>query len=336
MHANSRTDITVAHAGDIIALVGLKNIATGDTLCEVSHPIVLENMKFPDPVVQIAIEPKTKLGQEKMGIALSKLTDEDPTFKTYTNSETGQTIIAGMGELHLEIIVDRLLREFKVEANVGKPNVSYRESITKSARGEGKFIRQSGGRGQYGHAVITIEPQESGKGIVFEDKTVGGSVPKEYIKAVQDGVLEAANAGVLIGSAFVDFKVQLVDGSSHEVDSSEMAFRIAGSLAFRDAATKADPTILEPVMDVEVVTPVNYVGDVLSTLHLRRAIISGMNDNGKGLQIIDASVPLSGMFGYANTLRSATQGRGTYTMQFASYTEVPSSEFERLTGKKRY
>jgi elongation factor G len=336
MHANSRTDITEAHAGDIIALVGLKNIATGDTLCEVSHPIVLENMKFPDPVVQIAIEPKTKLGQEKMGIALSKLTDEDPTFKTYTNSETGQTIIAGMGELHLEIIVDRLLREFKVEANVGKPNVSYRESITKSARGEGKFIRQSGGRGQYGHAVITIEPQESGKGIVFEDKTVGGSVPKEYIKAVQDGVLEAANAGVLIGSAFVDFKVQLVDGSSHEVDSSEMAFRIAGSLAFRDAATKADPTILEPVMDVEVVTPVNYVGDVLSTLHLRRAIISGMNDNGKGLQIIDASVPLSGMFGYANTLRSATQGRGTYTMQFASYTEVPSSEFERLTGKKRY
>lgn len=335
MHANSRTDITEAHAGDIIAFVGMKNISTGDTLCEMAHPIVLETMKFPEPVIQIAIEPKTKLGQEKMGIALSKLAEEDPTFKTYTNNETGQTLIAGMGELHLEIIVDRLLREFKVEANVGKPDVAYRETITKEARGEGKFIRQSGGRGQYGHAVITVEPQEPGKGIVFEDKTVGGSVPKEYIKAVQEGVMEAARAGVLIGCELVDFKVILVDGSSHEVDSSEMAFRIAGSLALRDAVSKASPTILEPVMNVEVVTPTNYVGDVLSSLNSRRAIISGMNDNGKGLQIIDAAAPLSEMFGYATVLRSSTQGRGTYTMQFASYVEIPNSEFEKKTGRKR-
>lgn len=334
MHANSRTDIDEAYAGDIVALVGMKTVTTGDTLCDISHPIVLENMKFPDPVIQVAIEPKTKLGQEKMGLALSKLSEEDPTFKTYTDTETGQTIIAGMGELHLEIIVDRLLREYKVEANVGKPHVAYRETVTQTARGEGKFIRQSGGRGQYGHAVIVIEPKAPGSGKEFADETVGGSIPKEYIKPVQEGIFDAGKSGVLAGYELVDYKVRLIDGSFHEVDSSEMAFKIAGSLALRDAAAKARPTILEPVMAVEVVTPNDYLGDVISTLNSRRGTIKSINDR-KGLQVVDAEVPLSEMFGYATYLRSATQGRGNHTMQFASYVEVPKSEFEKITGKKK-
>jgi elongation factor G len=334
MHANSRTDIDEAYAGDIVALVGMKTVTTGDTLCDISHPIVLENMKFPDPVIQVAIEPKTKLGQEKMGLALSKLSEEDPTFKTYTDTETGQTIIAGMGELHLEIIVDRLLREYKVEANVGKPHVAYRETVTQTARGEGKFIRQSGGRGQYGHAVIVIEPKAPGSGKEFADETVGGSIPKEYIKVVQEGIFDAGKSGVLAGYELVDYKVRLIDGSFHEVDSSEMAFKIAGSLALRDAAAKARPTILEPVMAVEVVTPNDYLGDVISTLNSRRGTIKSINDR-KGLQVVDAEVPLSEMFGYATYLRSATQGRGNHTMQFASYVEVPKSEFEKITGKKK-
>lgn len=334
MHANSRTDIDEAYAGDIIALVGMKTVTTGDTLCDTSHPIVLENMKFPDPVIQVAIEPKTKLGQEKMGLALSKLSEEDPTFKTYTDAETGQTIIAGMGELHLEIIVDRLLREYKVEANVGKPHVAYRETITQTARGEGKFIRQSGGRGQYGHAVIIIEPKAPGSGKEFVDETVGGSIPKEYIKPVQEGIFDAGKSGVLAGYELVDYKVRLIDGSYHEVDSSEMAFKIAGSLALRDAVAKARPTILEPVMAVEVVAPNDYLGDVISTLNSRRGTIKSINDR-KGLQVVDSEVPLSEMFGYATYLRSATQGRGNHTMQFASYVEVPKSEFEKITGKKK-
>lgn len=334
MNANSRTDIDEAYAGDIVALVGMKTVTTGDTLCDISHPIVLENMKFPDPVIQVAIEPKTKLGQEKMGLALSKLSEEDPTFKTYTDTETGQTIIAGMGELHLEIIVDRLLREYKVEANVGKPHVAYRETVTQTARGEGKFIRQSGGRGQYGHAVIVIEPKAPGSGKEFADETVGGSIPKEYIKPVQEGIFDAGKSGVLAGYELVDYKVRLIDGSFHEVDSSEMAFKIAGSLALRDAAAKARPTILEPVMAVEVVTPNDYLGDVISTLNSRRGTIKSINDR-KGLQVVDAEVPLSEMFGYATYLRSATQGRGNHTMQFASYVEVPKSEFEKITGKKK-
>lgn len=334
MHANSRMDIDEAYAGDIIALVGMKTVTTGDTLCDTSHPIVLENMKFPDPVIQVAIEPKTKLGQEKMGLALSKLSEEDPTFKTYTDAETGQTIIAGMGELHLEIIVDRLLREYKVEANVGKPHVAYRETITQTARGEGKFIRQSGGRGQYGHAVIIIEPKAPGSGKEFVDETVGGSIPKEYIKPVQEGIFDAGKSGVLAGYELVDYKVRLIDGSYHEVDSSEMAFKIAGSLALRDAVAKARPTILEPVMAVEVVAPNDYLGDVISTLNSRRGTIKSINDR-KGLQVVDSEVPLSEMFGYATYLRSATQGRGNHTMQFASYVEVPKSEFEKITGKKK-
>ncbi len=334
MHANTRTDVEEAWTGDIIALIGMKTVSTGDTLCDMAHPIILENMNFPDPVIQVAIEPKTKLGQEKMGLALSKLSEEDPTFKMYTDQETGQTIIAGMGELHLEIIVDRLLREFKVEANVGKPHVAYRETITTSARGEGKFIRQSGGRGQYGHAVIMIEPLAPGSGKQFVDETVGGSIPKEYIKPVQEGVFDAAKSGILAGYELVDYRVRLLDGSFHEVDSSEMAFKIAGSLALRDAAAKAKPTILEPVMAVEVVTPNDYLGDVISTLNSRRGTIKSINDR-KGLQVVDAEVPLSEMFGYATYLRSATQGRGNHTMQFASYVEVPKSEFEKITGKKK-
>lgn len=333
MHANTRKEIDEAYAGDIIALVGFKDIGTGDTICDMSHPIVLENMEFPDPVIRVAIEPKTKLGQEKMGIALSKLADEDPSFRTYTDQETGQTIIAGMGELHLEIIVDRLLREFKVEANVGKPQVAYRETIRKPARAEGKFIRQSGGKGQYGHAVIEIMPLEPGSGIVFEDATVGGSVPKEFIKPVEEGIRDAARAGVLAGYELVDFKATLVDGSSHEVDSSEMAFKIAGSMALKEAAAKANPTILEPVMSVEITAPDEYLGDVLGTISSRRGSIKNLEDR-KGIKVVDADVPLSEMFGYATTLRSATQGRGSYTMQLNCYSEVPRAEYERITGKK--
>ena len=333
MHANSRKDIEEAGAGDIVALVGLKEVSTGDTLCDIQHPIVLEKMEFPDPVIRVAIEPKTKLGQEKMSIALSKLADEDPSFRTYTDKETGQTIIAGMGELHLEIIVDRLLREFKVEANVGKPQVAYRETIKQPAKAEGKFIRQSGGKGQYGHVVIELEPLEPGSGIEFIDATVGGSVPKEFIKAVEEGIRDAAKAGVVAGYELLDFRCTLVDGSSHEVDSSEMAFKIAASMALKEAAKKAGATILEPVMAVEITCPDEYLGDVLGTISSRRGAIKNMDDR-KGIRVIDCDVPLSEMFGYATTLRSATQGRGNYTMQLSHYTEVPRSEFERITGKK--
>ena len=333
MHANSRKEIDEACTGDIVALVGLKEVSTGDTLCDMNKPIVLEKMEFPDPVIRVAIEPKTKLGQEKMSLALSKLSDEDPSFKTYTDRETGQTIIAGMGELHLEIIVDRLLREFKVEANVGKPQVAYRETIKKPARAEGKFIRQSGGKGQYGHVVIELSPLAPGSGIEFADETVGGSVPKEFIKAVEEGIRDAAKAGVVAGYELVDFRVALVDGSSHEVDSSEMAFKIAASMALKEAAQKAGATILEPVMAVEITCPDDYLGDVLGTVTSRRGSIKNMEDR-KGIKVVDCDVPLSEMFGYATVLRSATQGRGNYTMQLSCYTEVPRSEFERITGKK--
>ena len=333
MHANSREELEEAYAGEIVALVGLKEIGTGDTLCDPAHPIVLEKMEFPDPVIRVAIEPKTKLGQEKMGIALSKLADEDPSFRTYTDQETGQTIIAGMGELHLEIIVDRLLREFKVEANVGKPQVAYRETIKSFAKAEGKFIRQSGGKGQYGHVVIEVEPLESGHGIEFVDKTVGGSVPKEFIKPVEEGIRDAARAGVLAGYELVDIRVTLVDGSSHEVDSSEMAFKIAASMALKEAAAKAQATLLEPVMAVEITAPDEYLGDVLGTISSRRGSIKNIEDR-KGSKVVSADVPLSEMFGYATNLRSATQGRGGYSMQLGCYTEVPRSEFERIVGKK--
>ena len=333
MHANSREELEEAYAGDIVALVGLKDISTGDTLCDNAHPIILEKMEFPDPVIRVAIEPKTKIGQEKMGIALSKLADEDPSFRTYTDQETGQTIIAGMGELHLEIIVDRLLREFKVEANVGKPQVAYRETFKKYAKAEGKFIRQSGGKGQYGHVVIEVTPLEPGSGIVFEDKTVGGSVPKEYIKPVEEGIRDAARAGVLAGYELVDFKVDLIDGSSHEVDSSEMAFKIAASMALKSAAERAQATLLEPLMAVDITAPDEYLGDVLGTVSSRRGSIKNIEDR-KGTKVVSADVPLSEMFGYATNLRSATQGRGSYSMQLGCYTEVPKSEFERIVGKK--
>ena len=335
MHANSRTEIEEAFAGDIVALVGLKETTTGDTLCAVNAPIVLESMEFPDPVIRVAIEPKTKLGQEKMGIALSKLAEEDPSFKTFTDRETGQTIIAGMGELHLEIIVDRLLREFKVEANIGKPQVAYRETIKSTARGNGRFVRQSGGRGQYGHAVIEISPLDAGKGYEFVDEIVGGSIPKEYIKAVEEGVKEAARAGVLAGYELVDYKVRLLDGSYHEVDSSEMAFKIAGSMALKDATKNANATILEPVMAVEVIAPEDYLGDVIGGLTSRRGSIKTMEDR-SGSKVVTADVPLGEMFGYATSLRSSTQGRGNYSMQLNCYNEVPKSELERIIGRKDY
>jgi elongation factor G len=333
MHANNRVDIDEAGAGDIVAIVGLKDVITGDTICDINNPIVLEKMEFPEPVIRVAIEPKTKIGQEKMGIALSKLSDEDPTFRTYTDVETGQTIIAGMGELHLEIIVDRLLREYKVEANVGKPQVAYRETIKREAKGEGKFIRQSGGKGQYGHAVIIISPQEPGKGYEFVDETVGGCIPKEYIKPVEEGIKEAAKGGIIAGYELVDFKVRLIEGSYHEVDSSEMAFKIAGSMALKDAVSKAGGTILEPIMAVEVTAPDDYLGDVLGTINSRRGSIRTIEERGN-LKVIEADVPLSEMFGYSTVLRSSTQGRGNYTMQLKCYNEVPRSEFERITGKK--
>lgn len=333
MHSNSRSDIDEVYAGDIVALVGLKEVTTGDTICDINNPVILEKMEFPEPVIRVAIEPKTKIGQEKMGIALSKLAEEDPTFRTYTDVETGQTIIAGMGELHLEIIVDRLLREYKVEANVGKPQVAYRETVKREAKGEGKFIRQSGGKGQYGHAVIIITPQEAGKGYEFVDETVGGSIPKEYIKPVEEGIKEAAKGGIIAGYELVDFKVRLIDGSYHEVDSSEMAFKIAGSMALKDAVAKAGGAILEPIMAVEVTAPEDYLGDVLGTVNSRRGSIKTMEDRGN-LKVVEADVPLSEMFGYATVLRSATQGRGNYSMQLQCYNEVPRSEFERITGKK--
>ncbi len=334
MHANQREEIKEVGAGDIAAIVGLKNTVTGETLCDENHPIQLESMDFPEPVIRVAIEPKTKLMQEKMVLALIKLAEEDPTFKTYTDQETGQTIIAGMGELHLEIIVDRLLREFKVEANVGAPQVAYRETIRKNAHAEGKFIRQSGGKGQYGHCVIDIEPLEPGSGYVFEDKTVGGSIPKEYIQPINNGIAEARMNGVLAGYETVDFKVTVVDGSYHEVDSSEAAFKIAGSMAFRDAVSKANPVLLEPIMKVQVIVPDEYLGTVMGNITSRRGNLMG-NESEPGVQIINAEVPLSEMFGYATDLRSQTQGRGTFTMEFLKYSEVPKSISEKIMGDRK-
>ena len=329
MFANDRTDIDEAYAGDIVALIGLKDTTTGETLCDINKPIILDKMAFPEPVIRLAIEPKTKIGQEKMALGLAKLAEEDPTFRTYTDQETGQTIIAGMGELHLEIIVDRLKKEFKVEANIGKPQVAYREAIKRPARGEGRYIRQSGGKGQYGHCIIEMEPNEPGKGFEFVDEIVGGVIPKEFIKPIEEGIKEAARGGVLCGYEMVDFKVRLVDGSFHDVDSSEMSFKIAGSMAFKDAAKKADPTILEPVMSVEVTVPSEYLGDALGTINARRGSIKEMTDR-NGVKVIDCDVPLSEMFGYANVLRGATQGRGNYSMQLNCYMEVPTSEKKRL------
>ena len=329
MHANHREDIEQVYSGDIAAAVGLKNTTTGDTLCDEKNPIILESMEFPEPVIRVAIEPKTKAGQEKMGIALAKLAEEDPTFRTYTDEETGQTIIAGMGELHLEIIVDRLLREFKVEANVGKPQVAYKETIRKSADVDHKYSRQSGGKGQYGHVKIIVEPNESGKGYEFINKVVGGAVPKEYIPAVDQGIQGAMQSGVLAGYNVVDVKVTLYDGSYHEVDSSEMAFKIAGSMAFKEACRKANPVLMEPIMKVVVIVPEEYMGDVMGDLNSRRGQIQGMEAR-FGAQQIDALVPLSEMFGYATDLRSKTQGRGQYTMEPHSYTEVPKSISEEI------
>ena len=331
MHANHREDIDTVYAGDIAAAVGLKNTTTGDTLCDEKHKVILESMDFPEPVIRVAIEPKTKAGQEKMGIALAKLAEEDPTFRTYTDSETGQTIIAGMGELHLEIIVDRLLREFKVEANIGKPQVAYKETIRKEAISDMRYARQSGGKGQYGHVKIKIEPNESGKGYEFVDKITGGAIPKEYIPAVNEGVKGAMDAGILAGYSMVDVIVTLFDGSFHEVDSSEMAFKIAGSMAFKDAAAKADPVLLEPIMKVSVMVAEEYMGTVIGDLQSRRAQIQGFIDRA-GSKQIDAFVPLSEMFGYATSLRSSTQGRGNYTMEPSHYVEVPKSIQEKLVA----
>ena len=324
MHANSRQDIDVVYSGDIAAIVGTKNTTTGDTLCDEDHPIILESMEFPEPVIKVAIEPKSKASQEKMGIALSKLAEEDPTFKTYTDEETGQTIIAGMGELHLEIIVDRLLREFKVEANVGKPQVSYKETVTKSIDEDCKYARQSGGKGQYGHVKITLEPNEAGKGYEFVNKVTGGNIPKEYIPAVDAGIQGAMQTGVLAGYNVVDVKVTLNDGSYHEVDSSEMAFKIAGSMAFKNAMRRANPVILEPVMKVVVITPDDYMGDVMGDINSRRGQIQSMEPVA-GAQQITAIVPLANMFGYATELRSRTQGRGQYSMEPSHFEQVPRS-----------
>ena len=332
MHANKREEVKEVYAGDIAAAVGLKNTTTGDTICDIEKPIVLEAMEFPEPVISIAIEPKTKSDQEKLGIALQKLAVEDPSFRVKTDEETGQTIIAGMGELHLEIIVDRMLREFKVEATVGKPQVAYRETITRKARTEGKYIRQTGGRGQYGHVVIEIEPGEKGKNFEFVNKTVGGSIPKEYINPTENGMREAAESGPMAGFPVVDVKVTLVDGSYHDVDSSEMAFKIAGSMAFKDAVKSAGPILLEPIMSVEVVVPEQFMGDVIGDLNSRRGKIQGMESRG-GFQVVAAHVPLANMFGYSTDLRSKTQGRATYTMQFAHYEQVPNSVTEVLTAK---
>ncbi|MGQ9496872.1 MAG: elongation factor G [Desulfotomaculales bacterium] len=330
MHANHREEVDAVFAGDIAAAIGLKFATTGDTLCDEEHPILLESMDFPEPVISVAIEPKTKADQDKMGIALQRLAEEDPTFRVHFDQETGQTIISGMGELHLEIIVDRLLREFKVGANVGRPQVAYKESLRKPARAEGKFIRQTGGRGQYGHVVLEVEPRERGAGFEFVNKIVGGVVPKEYIPAVEAGVREAMENGVLYGYPVVDVRVTLVDGSYHPVDSSEMAFKVAGSLAFKKAAGHAEPQLLEPVMRVEVVVPDDYMGDVIADLNGRRGHIDAMEMQGK-MRVIRSCVPLAEMFGYATELRSRTQGRGTYTMQFDHYAEVPQSIVEKIT-----
>ncbi len=333
MHANHRKDIETCYAGDIAGAVGLKNTTTGDTLCDAKHPIVLESMEFPEPVIRVAIEPKTKVGQEKMGLGLAKLAEEDPTFRTYTDEETGQTIIAGMGELHLEIIVDRLLREFKVEANVGKPQVAYKETVRKMADVDHKYARQSGGKGQYGHVKIRLEPNESGKGYEFRNAVVGGAIPKEYIPAVDAGIKGAMASGVLAGYPVVDCIVTLYDGSYHEVDSSEMAFKIAGSMAFKEAMRKADPVILEPIMKVCVIVPEEYMGDVIGDLNSRRGQIRGFEDR-PGAKQIDAFVPLSEMFGYATDLRSKTQGRGQYTMEPSHYIELPKNISEKLVTSR--
>jgi len=333
MHANHRAEIDRVYCGDIAAAVGLKDTTTGDTLCDEQQPIVLERMVFPDPVISVAVEPKTKVGQEKMGIALQKLAEEDPTFRVHTDTETGQTIIAGMGELHLEIIVDRMLREFKVEATVGNPQVAYKESIRKAVKVEGKFVRQSGGRGQYGHCWIEMEPGEKGSGYVFVNKVVGGSIPKEFIAPIDQGIREAAQTGILGGYPVVDFKVTVVDGSYHDVDSSEMAFKIAGSMAFKEGCRKGDAVLLEPVMKVVVFAPEEYLGDIMGTLNSRRGRIEGMEDSA-GIKEITAMVPLSEMFGYSTALRSMTQGRGTFSMQTSHYEELPKSIQENIITQR--
>ena len=333
MHSNHRQDIDKVYAGDIAAAVGLKEVSTGDTLCDPAHPVILESMEFPEPVIDIAIEPKDKANSEKMSIALAKLAEEDPTFKTYTNQETGQTVIAGMGELHLDIIVDRLKREFKVECTVGKPQVSYKETIRNKVKVQGKFIRQSGGRGQYGDVWLEMEPLEPGKGIEFESKIVGGVVPKEYIKPIEEGVREAAETGVLAGYPVIDFKATLVDGSYHEVDSSEMAFKIAGSMAFKEGCKQAKSVILEPIMKVEITVPEEYMGDVIGDVNSRRGRLEGMEPEG-GNQVIRAFIPLSEMFGYATDLRSKTQGRGTYSMEPSHYEEVPKSILDTIVASR--
>ena len=333
MHSNHREDIDKVYAGDIAAAVGLKEVTTGDTLCDVNNPVILESMEFPEPVIDIAIEPKDKVAQEKMGIALAKLAEEDPTFKTYTNHETGQTIIAGMGELHLDIIVDRLKREFKVECNVGKPQVAYKETIKKNVRVQGKFIRQSGGKGQYGDVWLEMEPLEPGKGIEFESKIVGGAVPKEYIKPIEQGLREAAEGGYLAGYPVIDFKATLVDGSYHEVDSSEMAFKIASSMAFKEGCKQSGVVILEPIMKVEITVPEEYMGDVIGDVNSRRGRMEGM-DGSDGMQEIHSFIPLSEMFGYATDLRSKTQGRGTYSMEPSHYEEVPKSVLEQIVASR--
>jgi elongation factor G len=333
MHANHRQDLEICYAGDIAAAVGLKNTTTGDTICDQKHPIILESMEFPDPVIRVAIEPKTKAGQEKMSVALQKLAEEDPTFRFYTDEETGQTIIAGMGELHLEIIVDRLLREFKVEANVGKPQVAYKETVRKEVEVDTKYARQSGGRGQYGHVKLRVAPNESGKGYLFENKVVGGSIPKEYIGPIDQGIQGAMQAGVMAGYPVVDVIASVFDGSYHEVDSSEMAFKIAGSMAFKEAMAKANPVILEPIMKVTVTVPEEYMGDVIGDLNSRRGQILGMIAR-SGAQQIDAAVPLSEMFGYATDMRSKTQGRGQYTMEPSHYVEVPKSISEGIIHQR--
>ena len=333
MHANHREDVETVYAGEIAAAVGLKDTTTGDTLCDEKAQIVLESMEFPDPVIQVAIEPKTKAGQDKMALALQRLSEEDPTFKTYTDQETGQTIIAGMGELHLEIIVDRMMREFKVEAIVGKPQVAYRETITKAVRAEGRFVRQTGGHGQYGHCVIEMAPQEPGAGYLFENKIIGGVIPKEFISPIDAGIQEAAGAGLLGGFEVVDFKVAVVDGSYHDVDSSEMAFKIAGSMAFKEALAKADERLLEPMMKVETIVPDQYLGDVVGDINSRRGRIDNIETR-MGEQSVHSFVPLSEMFGYATDLRSRTQGRGMYSMQFDHYEEVPKSVAEKVVGKR--
>ena len=334
MHANHRAELDTVYSGDIAAAVGLKDTTTGDTLCDDSKPIILESMEFPDPVISVAVEPKTKNDQEKMGIALQKLAEEDPTFRVRTDQETGQTIISGMGELHLEIIVDRMLREFKVDCNVGNPQVAYRETIRKPAKAEGKFVRQSGGHGQYGHCWLELTPQEPGEGFTFENKIVGGVIPKEFINPIENGVREAMDNGVIAGYPMVDVKVTVYDGSYHEVDSSEMAFKIAGSMAFRNGAEKANPVLLEPYVKVEVIVPEEYMGDVMGDINSRRGRIEGMEAR-NGAQVINAFVPLSEMFGYSTDLRSKTQGRGNYSMEVSYYDEVPKNIAEAIIAKNK-